>query len=75
VSFAQPTHDSAFAPRPEVARPDARELATMDESDFQRRYAGTPFTRPGHRGMRRNAAAVVLTPDPPLHDVERGDDV
>jgi len=75
VSFAQPTHDSAFAPRPEVARPDVRELATMDETDFQRRYAGTPFTRPGHRGMRRNAAAVVLTPSPPLHDVERGDDV
>jgi len=61
VSFAQPTHDSAFAPRPEVARPDVRELATMDETDFQRRYAGTPFTRPGHRGIRRNAAAV-LTP-------------
>ena len=61
VSFAQPTHDSAFAPRPEVARPDVRELATMDETDFQRRYAGTPFTRPGHRGIRRNAA-VVLTP-------------
>jgi len=61
VSFAKPTHDSSFAPRPEVARPDARELATMDETDFQRRYAGTPFTRPGHRGMRRNAA-VVLTP-------------
>jgi len=61
VSFAEPTHDAAFAPRPEVARPDARELATMDETDFQRRYARTPFTRPGHRGMRRNAA-VVLTP-------------
>jgi len=61
VSFAQPTHDAAFAPRPEVARPDVGELAAMDETDFQRRYSGTPFTRPGHRGMRRNAAAV-LTP-------------
>jgi len=30
----------------------------MDDADFQRRYAGTPFTRPGYRGMRRNAAAV-----------------
>ena len=74
VSFAQPTHDAAFAPRPEVARPDVRELATLDETAFQRRYAGTPFTRPGHRGMRRNAAAV-LTPCPPLHDVERGNDL
>jgi epoxyqueuosine reductase len=58
VSFAQTTLDPAFAPRPDVARPDVRQLATMDEHDFQRRYAGTPFTRPGHRGMRRNAAAV-----------------
>jgi epoxyqueuosine reductase len=73
VSFAQTTLDPAFAPRPDVARPDVRELTTMDENDFQRRYDGTPFTRPGHRGMRRNAAAVVLTPYPPLHDVERGD--
>ena len=63
VSFAQPTHDAAFAPRPEVARPDARELATMDETDFQRRYAGTPFTRPGYRGIRRNAAAVLTRYD------------
>ena len=58
VSFASATPDPAFAPRADVARPDVRELATMAEHDFQRRYAGTPFTRPGHRGMRRNAAAV-----------------
>lgn len=75
VSFAQPTVDPEFAPRPDVARPDVRELTTMHENDFQRRYDGTPFTRPGHPGMRRNAAAVVLTPYPPLHDVERGDGV
>src|SRR2546423_4148641 len=58
VRFAQPTLDPALAPRPDVARPDVRQLAAMDEHDFQRRYSGTPFTRPGHRGMRRNAAAV-----------------
>jgi epoxyqueuosine reductase len=58
VSFARATRDPAFAPRPDVARPDVRELVTMDERDFDRRYDGTPFTRPGHRGMRRNAAAV-----------------
>jgi epoxyqueuosine reductase len=74
VSFARTTGDPAFTPRPDVARPDVHELTTMDEHDFQRRYAGTPFTRPGHRGMRRNAAAV-LTPYPPLHDAQRGDDV
>jgi len=58
VSFARATPDPAFAPRPEVARPDVHALATTDERDFERRYAGTPFTRPGHRGMRRNAAAL-----------------
>src|SRR5438876_11581005 len=58
-SFARPTPDPAFAPRPEVARPDVRAFATADEGDFQRRYGGTPFTRPGHRGMRRNAAALL----------------
>src|SRR5438477_299852 len=41
VSFAQPTLDPALAPRPDVARPDVRQLAAMDEHDFQRRYSGT----------------------------------
>jgi epoxyqueuosine reductase len=61
VSFARATLDPAFAPVPDVAQPDVRQLATMDENAFQRRYAGTPFTRPGPRGMRRNAAAVRET--------------
>ncbi len=75
VSFARATLDPGFAPRPDIARPDVGQLVTMNEQEFERRYDGTPFTRPGHRGMRRNAAAVVLTPYPPLHNVERGDDV
>ena len=58
VSFAQPTRDPGLAPRPEIAQPDIHELAQMDDDDFQRRYQGTPFTRPGYGGMRRNAAAV-----------------
>ena len=58
VSFARETLDPGFAPRPDVARPDVGELRVMGENDFHRRYDGTPFTRPGHRGMRRNAAAV-----------------
>jgi epoxyqueuosine reductase len=58
VSFARETLDPEFSPSSDVARPDVRELTTLDENDFQRRYAGTPFTRPGHGGMRRNAVAV-----------------
>ena len=58
VSFARATLDPGFAPRPDIARPDVAQLVTMNEQEFERRYDGTPFTRPGHRGMRRNASAV-----------------
>jgi epoxyqueuosine reductase len=59
VSFARPTPDPKFAPQPELARPDVHALVTTDEGDFERRYGGTPFARPGYRGMRRNAAALL----------------
>lgn len=55
VSFARETADPGFAVRPEVAAPDVRALATMEEAEFQRRYGDTPFRRPGLKGMRRNA--------------------
>ncbi|HYX80983.1 MAG TPA: tRNA epoxyqueuosine(34) reductase QueG [Gemmatimonadales bacterium] len=58
VRFAREALDPELAPRAEIAQPDLEGLTTMDEPEFERRYAGTPFTRPGHRGMRRNAAAV-----------------
>jgi epoxyqueuosine reductase len=60
VSFARATPDPDFAPRQDVAAPDARALMGMEEDDFLRRYGDTPFTRPGARGMRRNAVAVLL---------------
>lgn len=59
VSFARATGDAGFAPRDEIVTADARALATMDVREFEQRYAGTPFTRPGHPGMRRNATAVL----------------
>src|SRR6266550_3652277 len=58
LSFARATLDPGFAPRPDIARPDVGQLVTMNEQEFERRYDGTPFTRPGHRGMRRNASAL-----------------
>ena len=60
VSFAQETADQGFAVRDDVATPDVQALRAMTDGDFDERYAGTPFTRPGARGMRRNAAAVRL---------------
>jgi epoxyqueuosine reductase len=59
VSFARETADPGLAVRADVAAPDVRTLATIDETEFDRRYSETPFTRPGARGMRRNAAAVL----------------
>lgn len=56
VSFATATPDAAFAPRPDVANPDAPAFAGMDAATFERRYGDTPFGRPGLEGMRRNAA-------------------
>jgi epoxyqueuosine reductase len=58
VSFARETADPGFAVRAHVAVPDVQALATMSDAEFDERYAGTPFTRPGARGMRRNAAAL-----------------
>src|SRR6266550_84409 len=55
VSFAAETRDPSFAPRADVAAPDVGALATMNETEFDRRYGDTPFTRPGLEGMRRNA--------------------
>ena len=62
ISFARQTHDPGFAPHPDVAAPDVRALLTLEDEEFDRRYGASPFTRPGRRGMRRNAAAI-------LHDI------
>ena len=59
MSFAASTADPGFAPRADVATPALRELAEMDDVEFQRRFGDTPFERPGPRGMRRNARAVL----------------
>ena len=55
VSFACATADPGFAPRADVAFPDVETFTSMEEPEFMRRYGTTPFTRPGLKGMRRNA--------------------
>ncbi|MGH7674294.1 MAG: tRNA epoxyqueuosine(34) reductase QueG [Gemmatimonadales bacterium] len=59
VTFARASDDAELAPRPEVAAPDLRALLAADEPTFMQRWGDTPFARPGHHGMRRNAAAVL----------------
>ena len=58
VSFAHQTLDQGLATRPEIASPDLEALRAMDETEFTRCYGGTPFTRPGFEGMRRNAGVA-----------------
>jgi epoxyqueuosine reductase len=64
VSFATAAADPELTPRADVRAPDLSALLEMDEDAFARRYADTPFARPGLRGMRRNAAAVLAGPTP-----------
>jgi epoxyqueuosine reductase len=59
LSFATATRDPELAPRADVAAPDLRALALMDEPEFVRRFGDTPFARPGPSGMRRNARTVL----------------
>jgi epoxyqueuosine reductase len=58
VTFANPTADPAFAPRPDLATPALTDFEEVTEEDFERRFGSTPLERPGVAGMRRNAAAV-----------------
>jgi epoxyqueuosine reductase len=57
VRFAAPTADAAFAPRAELANPEAARLV-LDDDAFARRFGDTPLARTGAGGMRRNVAAV-----------------
>ena len=63
ISFAQPTGDPGLAPRAEVVAPDLQALLEVGDDEFARRYGDTPFSRPGHAGMRRNAVAVLARAD------------
>ena len=58
VTFAHPTRDAELAPRQDLANPALDTFDVMSAADFERRFGTTPFARPGHEGMRRNAAAV-----------------
>lgn len=64
ISFAREAADGELAPRADVRAPDLDALLAMDEDAFARQYGDTPFARPGLRGMRRNAAAVLAGAGP-----------
>jgi epoxyqueuosine reductase len=45
--------------RPELATPDLLELLSLDETEFKRRFAGTPMVRTKRRGLLRNACVAL----------------
>jgi epoxyqueuosine reductase len=45
--------------RPDLAAPELLELLHLDESEFQRRFAGTPMLRSKRQGLRRNVCVAL----------------
>jgi epoxyqueuosine reductase len=66
--FAEPTPVTELRPQRSLAGVDETFFEAMDDGEFRRRYAGTPFERPGLAGMRRNVRAALGS----LHRQERG---
>jgi epoxyqueuosine reductase len=66
--FAEPTPVAELRPQRSLAGVDETFFEAMDDGEFRRRYAGTPFERPGLAGMRRNVRAALGS----LHRQERG---
>lgn len=58
MTFARPTEDPELAPHPAMATANHDQFLAMEDDAFDARYGGTPFVRPGVKGLRRNAAAV-----------------
>ncbi len=60
VKFAEETSIAEYLPAsmPPVA---ADTFEALDEAEFDERYRGTPFARPGLAGMRRNVRAAAAS--------------
>ena len=48
-----------FQPQPDLTPADCVQLLRMDEQRFHARFGQTPLSRPGRRGILRNAAIVL----------------
>jgi epoxyqueuosine reductase len=57
--FQQTTDEIAFRPREENIGPDLRALSAITEEEFSRRFRRSPVKRTKHRGLVRNAKAVL----------------
>jgi len=52
--FAEPTRETRYLPRPEVTDTLLRDWVEMNLEEYQQRFEGTPVTRTGYEGFRRN---------------------
>jgi epoxyqueuosine reductase len=50
---------SLLIPEPELAHPDLEPFFTLSSNHFEKRFAGTAFSRARRKGMARNAALVL----------------
>jgi epoxyqueuosine reductase len=57
--FAKQARETALAPRPALDAPRLAELATLDDADFRRRFAGTAVKRIGRDRFLRNVAYAL----------------
>ncbi|MGZ5912422.1 MAG: tRNA epoxyqueuosine(34) reductase QueG, partial [Reyranella sp.] len=57
--FAKQARETALAPRPALDAPLLAELATLDDAEFRRRFAGTAIKRIGRDRFVRNVAYAL----------------
>jgi epoxyqueuosine reductase len=62
LRFAEPTTVTELRPRRPLAGVNEHYFEAMDDDEFRRRFADTPFARPGLAGMRRNVRAALASP-------------
>jgi epoxyqueuosine reductase len=58
ISFAEPTANPAYSPRPLPDRTDPEFYERLSDDEFARQFGDTPMSRPGLTGMRRNWRAA-----------------
>ncbi|MDA1000231.1 MAG: tRNA epoxyqueuosine(34) reductase QueG [bacterium] len=51
--------EARFSPRPGALAPNLIEMLGMDETEFQKRFQGTPVMRARHDGFLRNVAVAI----------------
>jgi epoxyqueuosine reductase len=57
--FAPSVAIPEFGPQDRLISPDCRALLRMSADEFVQTFGDTPLSRPGHAGIRRNAAIVL----------------